>query len=92
MTRILLALLALISGFAVPTAVAQARMTGHSDMEIGAPELPHGSGRCVGGQAASIEAPVVERAAREREASRVRPARARVYIPAVQLGSDRALE
>ena len=92
MTRLLLALLALLTGLSAVGSSAHARMSGVSDVEVGSVESSRGGARTSTGQSTVIEAPVTQRARREREAMRVRPSRAKVYIPSVQFGADRAFE
>ena len=91
MIRMLLALLALLTGLAAPVTGAQARIIG-SDTEIGAVECKQGTARGAASPAASGEATQVRGAPRKRAVQRARPPRARTVIPAVQLGADRALE
>ena len=92
MNRIFLAILALFAGLAAEASPVFARMTGTGDTEIGATESGRDAARPSAVQPSTIEAPVVRQERRDREATRVRPARSRVLIPSVQLGADRALE
>lgn len=91
MNRLLLALLALLTGLAAQVSPAQARMSGTSDTEIGTVEGLRSAARSAL-PAQSIAAPVVRQERREQEASRARPVRVRVYIPSVLFGPDRAIE
>lgn len=91
MNRLLLALLALLTGLAAQVSPAQARMSGASDTEIGTVEGLRNTARPAL-PAQSIAAPVVRQERREQEASRSRPVRVRVYIPSVLFGPDRAIE
>lgn len=90
MKRLLLAFLALLAGLVVQGATAQARISG-SDAEIGAYDAGRTS-RPVAVQSQSPDAPAARQERRERDANRVRTSRARVYIPTVQFGADRAFE
>jgi hypothetical protein len=92
MTRILLALLALMSGLVVQAGPVQARINGAAETEIGISEGKGTSARSAQGQSQSIAAPVARKERRERDAQRTRPGRGRVYIPSVLLGIDRAYE
>ena len=92
MNRFLLALLALMAGLVTQVSPAQARLCGASDTEIGAVESVRGGVRSAPCQSTSTDAPVTRQERREREASRARPARPRVYIPSVLFGPDRAYE
>lgn len=92
MNRIFLAILALFAGLAAEASPVFARMSGGGDTEIGAMESGRGAARPSAVQASPIEAPVVRQERRDREAVRVRPASARIFIPSVQLGVDRALK
>ncbi len=92
MNRILLALLALLTGMMTQVAPAQARMGGGSDTEIGAVESVRGAARPAAAPTQVIAAPVARQERRDREATRIRPARARIFIPSVLFGPDRALE
>lgn len=92
MNRILLALLALLTGMMTQVSPAQARMGSGSDTEIGALESVRSGARPAATQGQVIAAPVVRQEQRAREATRIRPARSRVFIPSVLFGPDRALE
>lgn len=92
MNRLLLTLLALLTGLAAQIAPAEARMSGVGQTEIGAVEAARSGARAAPGQPSAIDAPVTQRERRERESTRVRPVRSKVYIPSVQYGVDRALE
>lgn len=91
MNRLLLALLALLTGLAAQVSPAHARMSGASDTEIGTVEGLRSTARPAL-PAQSIAAPVVRQERREQEAARSRPVRVRVYIPSVLFGPDRAIE
>lgn len=91
MIRMILSLLALLTGLAAPVSMAQARVLG-AETEIGAAECPRGSARAAASQAATGEPVQIRIDHRKREAQRQRPVRSRTVIPAVQLGADRALE
>lgn len=91
MNRILLALLALLSGLTVQALPAQARMCTGNETEASAVECARGSVR--GAAAQSTQAPVARGERRDRDGARTRPiSRSKVYIPTVQFGPDRALE
>jgi hypothetical protein len=92
MIRLLLTLLALLTGLVAQTAPAQARMCGVSETEIGAVEGARSGSRTAAGQSSAIDAPVARQERRDREFARVRPASIRIYVPTVQLGIDRAHE
>lgn len=91
MNRILLAILALLTGLAAQVSPVQARMGGGSETEIGAVEGVRSASRSTA-PTQSISAPAVRQERREQEATRVRPMRSRVFIPSVLFGPDRALE
>jgi hypothetical protein len=91
MNRILLALLALLTGLTVQAVPAQARMCTGSETEVNACESARGSVRGSATQAAQTGAARAEK--RDRDTTRSRPVtRAKVFIPSVQFGPDRALE
>lgn len=90
MTRVLLALLALLTGLVAQAGPVQARMSSNADTEI--TDGQRGSARPVQSQSQSIDAPAAQKERRERQATRIRPPRGRVYIPSVLFGPDRALE
>jgi hypothetical protein len=90
MTRLLLALLALLTGLVAQAGPVQARMTSNADTEI--TDGQRGSARPAQSQTQSIDAPTAQKERRERQATRIRPPRGRVYIPSVLFGPDRALE
>jgi hypothetical protein len=92
MTRILLAILALMTGLVAQAGPAQARMNGVAETEIGASDNSRSAARTSATQGQPIDAPVAQKERRERDAQRVRPARGCVFIPSVLLGVDRALE
>jgi hypothetical protein len=90
MTRLLLTLLALLTGLTVQNVPAQARICGASESEIGAIESSPGSEK-VAAQERGATAPRARREVQgRRSCMRVRPQP--VYIPTVQLGIDRARE
>ncbi|MBS0474844.1 MAG: hypothetical protein JSR28_06815 [Proteobacteria bacterium] len=91
MNRIFLALLALFAGLVAPVAPAHARLGGAGSAEIGAVESAGLIVRNCTAPAAAIDQPAC-RAERRDKAARVRTVRSRVFIPAVLLGPDRALE
>ena len=91
MNRLLLALLALLTGLAAQVTPAQARMNGASDTEIGSVEGMRSAARSAL-PAQSVVAPVVRQERREQEAARAKPTRVRVFIPSVLFGADRAIE
>ncbi len=92
MNRLLLALLALISGLSVQASPAMARISGSESAEVGSWEPDRGAQRTVATQAAESVDQTVGADKHARDAARGRPARARVYIPAVQYRIDRAHE
>ena len=92
MNRLLLALLALLAGLVTQVSPGQARMGGVSDTEIGVTETGRSGARTAPSQSAAIDAPVARQERRDREFARIRPPRARVYIPSVLFGADRAFE
>ncbi|MEY4240053.1 MAG: hypothetical protein RL339_2654 [Pseudomonadota bacterium] len=92
MKRILLALLALMTGLVAQAGPVQARMNGNAETEIGVADGMRGSARPSAAQTQAVEAPVTQKERRERQAARIRPGRGRVYIPSVLYGPDRALE
>jgi hypothetical protein len=88
MNRLLLALLALISGLTIQAAPVHARM---SDTEASAVDCARTGTKGAASQAAEGAPSKIER--RDREIQRARPAvRSKVFIPSVQFGADRALE
>ncbi len=92
MIRLFLTLLALLTGLTEVSAPAHARMSGVGETEIGTLQGTRSGIRAAAGQSGTLDAPVARRERRERESMRTRPARARVYIPSVQIGIDRAAE
>ncbi len=92
MKRILLALLALMTGLVAQAGPVQARMNGGADTEIGVSEGSRGTARPSPAQTQAIDAPAAQKERRERQAVRIRPGRGQVYIPSVLFGPDRALE
>jgi hypothetical protein len=91
MNRLLLTLLALLTGLTLQAAPVHARMTTGSETEVNASDCARGVAR--GATAQSSQAPVSRAERRDRDISRGRPpSRPRVYIPAVQFGPDRAFE
>ncbi|MEY4055923.1 MAG: hypothetical protein RL519_1258 [Pseudomonadota bacterium] len=92
MKRILLAMLALMTGLVAQAGPVQARMNGGADTEIGVSDGSRGSARPSQVQVQAIDAPAALKERRERQATRIRPSRGRIYIPSVLFGPDRALE
>ncbi|MFM6951417.1 MAG: hypothetical protein ACKOW1_10400 [Novosphingobium sp.] len=92
MKRILLAFLALMTGLVAQAGPVQARMNGAADTEIGVSDGSRGTARPSQVQAQPVDAPVAQKERRERQLTRIRPGRGRVYIPSVLFGPDRALE
>jgi hypothetical protein len=91
MTRLLLTLLALLTGLVAQTAPAHARVCLGSEAEVGAVEVPQSGVRIVI-SGSSIGAPAARRQTGFRGQNCVKPPRTIVYIPTVQLGSDRSLD
>jgi hypothetical protein len=91
MTRILLTLLALLTGLVAQTAPAQARMCLGREAEVGVVEAPRSGVRIVI-RGSSIGAPAARRETGYHARSCVKPLRTIVYLPTVQLGSDRSLD
>ena len=92
MKRILLALLAIMTGLVAQAGPVQARMNGSADTEIGVADGTRGSARPSQTQSQTLDPPAVPKERRERQATRIRPPRGGVYIPSVLYGPDRALE
>ena len=92
MKRIVLALLALMTGLVAQAGPVQARMNGGADTEIGVADGSRGATRPSSVQIQAVDAPAAQKQRRERQASRIRPSRGQVYIPSVLFGPDRALE
>ena len=92
MNRFFLTLLALLTGLTVQGTPAHARLAGVADTEIGTVEGGRAAVRAPVGQVSAIDAPVTRQERKQRDATRIRAPRARVYIPAVQYGVDRAHE
>jgi hypothetical protein len=91
MNRLLLALLALLTGLTLQAAPVHARMTTGSETEVNASDSSRGTVR--GATAQSTQAPISRAERRDRDTSRGKPlGRPRVYIPSVQFGPDRAFE
>lgn len=91
MNRILLALLALLTGLTVQAVPAEARMCAGNETEVNACESARGSVRGAASQSAQAPAARIEK--RDRDGTRNKPVtRSKVYIPSVQFGPDRALE
>ncbi len=91
MTRLLLTLLALLTGLAAHVAPAQARMCLGSEAEVGAVEVPRSGARIVI-RGAAISARPAQRECDDRSRSSPQPPRTVVYLSTVQLGADRAHE
>lgn len=92
MKRILLALLAIMTGLIAPVGPVQARIGSSADTEIGMADGVRGTARPAPAQTQSVEAPVAQKERRKRQSLRIRPSRGRVYIPSVLFGADRAYE
>jgi hypothetical protein len=91
MNRILLALLALLTGLTVQAVPASARMCTGSETEVNATDCSRSAIR--GAAAQSTQAPTTRADKRDRDSTRPKPvARPRVFIPSVQFGPDRAFE
>jgi len=92
MNRLLIALLALLTGLVTQVAPANARLCGASDTEIGAVECNRATARATAPQAAQSDAAPARAERREREGKGARATRPRVFIPSVLFGPDRAFE
>lgn len=92
MNRLLLALLALISGLSVQASPALARISASESAEIGSWDGERGAQRSTATQAAETAESTPGADKHGRDAARGRPGRAKVYIPAVQYRIDRAHE
>ena len=92
MKRILLALLALMTGLIAQAGPVHARMNSNADTEIGMADGGRGTARPAAAQSQAVDAPAAQKERRERRASRIRPGRGPVYIPSVLFGPDRAYE
>ena len=92
MNRIVLALLALFAGIVAPVAPASARIGASGKAEVGAVERVELVSRACAVAAAVAEQPACRAERRGKGTAKVRTTRARVLIPAILLGSDRALE
>ena len=91
MNRLLIAMLALLTGLVTQVVPAQARM-GSGETEIGSIEQVR-SGKPMAGSTQAAEQPTTRQERREREAQRPRTIpRPRVFIPSVLFGADRAYE
>lgn len=91
MKRIILALLALL-GLVAQSAPLQARMCGADSAQIGVMVAPRAQGQALGANTATTESAANKADKRERNCSAPVERRRPVYLPSVQLGSDRALE
>jgi hypothetical protein len=91
MNRLLLALLALLAGFAAQIAPAQALAVGSESAAVGSVETARCARPCAA-PSQGADAPGARQDRREKETIRSRPPRQRVVIPAVFLGVDRAYE
>lgn len=89
MTRLLLTLLALLTGLAAQVSPAQARICAGGETVIGAVEGAVASVR-VAVQASQTRGPVARREQYPRTCPNLKAPRKPVYIPSVQLGSDRS--
>lgn len=92
MNRFVLALLAFLAGIVAPVAPAQARLGGAGAAEIGAVETVELVSRACAQPANAATQPGCCGERRDKITGRAKPIRSRVYIPTVQLGTDRALE
>ena len=92
MKRILLALLALMTGLIAQAGPVQARINGNAETEIGMSENVRGGIHAAAAQTQAIAGPVTQKDRRQRQAARIRPNRGEVFIPSVLFGPDRALE
>ena len=92
MNRLLLALLALISGLSAQASPAMARISASESAEVGSYDTDRGAQRAVATQAPESAEQSTGPDKHGREAARGRSSRAKVYIPAVQYGVDRAHE
>ena len=90
-TRLLLTLLALLTGLVAQTTPAQARACELSGAQVGAVEVPDvvarstAQGQQTSGPRARFSVPGAERGCRK-------PPRPPVFLPTIQFGPDRALE
>jgi hypothetical protein len=91
MNRLLLALLALFAGLATQITPAQARVPGGDAAQVGT-AADCRNVRPSPSPSAEPETPVLRQARRERDTTRTRPLRPRVFIPSVLFGADRAFE
>ncbi|MGH6787636.1 MAG: hypothetical protein ACREBO_12470 [Novosphingobium sp.] len=92
MNRILLALLALLSGLTVSAAPASARLCGAGETEFAASACERSGPATKGAQTQASDGTAARAERREREIQRARPAGPKVFIPSVQFGADRAFE
>lgn len=91
MNRLLLTLLALLTGLTLQAAPVHARMATGTETEVNVSDSSRGVAR--GATAQSSQAPISKGERRDRDSSRGKPmGRPRVYIPSVQFGPDRAFE
>jgi len=92
MNRLLLAMLALLTGLVTQVTPAYARMSPSGETEIGAPESI-GVAKSAAGTIVAADIPAARQERRDRDAQRPRPiTRPRVFIPSVLFGPDRAFE
>lgn len=92
MNRLLLTVLALLTGLVTQVSPVQARMNTGGEIEIGAFEQAR-LNKPAAGATAAVDTPTTRQERREREAQRQRSVlRPRVYIPTVLFGPDRAYE
>ena len=91
MTRFLLTLLALLTGLAAQVSPAQARVFGVGETQIGEVERGASSAR-VAAQTAQKLYLAPKRAIPPRAPVAEKLPHLRIYIPTVQLGSDRSLD
>lgn len=91
MTRFLLTLLALITGFTVSDGPAHAQLCGPGDTQIGAVEAAPGAEQLAALAVAALQ-PSAHRPAATGLRSCAVPQRRQVLVPTVMLGADRARE
>lgn len=91
MTRFLLTLLALITGFTVSGGSAQAQLCGPGDTQIGAVEAAPGGEHLAAFAVAALQ-PSTHRPAASGFRPCAAPQRRQVHVPTVMLGADRARE
>jgi hypothetical protein len=92
MKRILLALLALMTGLVAQAGPVQARVGGAADTEIGMSSVVRGTTYVSAAQTQMVFAPTVQIERRQRHALQVPLSQGLLATPAVLVGPDRALE